>query len=61
MADILIKMHENWDYLKIAIGYIVSILFFLLGIKQNKKTNKIISFSLFIISTLFLITKILNI
>lgn len=61
MGDILISIYNNWDYFTVALGYMTCILVFSLGVKYKRKSNKIMSVSLFILVTLLLITKILHI
>lgn len=61
MGDILISVYNNWDYFIVVVGYMTCILVFALGVKYKKKSNKIMSVSLFIIVTILLISKILNI
>ena len=60
VAKILINICDNWDYIKIILGYIVSIVLFVLGIKNKSGAYKTMSIVLAIVFTLFFIAKKLN-
>lgn len=61
MGDFLVSIYENWDYFTVVLGYITCILVFTIGVKYKRKSNKIMAFALFLLVSLLLITKILNI
>lgn len=60
MGDFFINLYQNSEYIKIVLGYIVSVVLIILGIKQNKKSNIIVAITICILVTLLLIVKILN-